>query len=145
MPLTEETAATDSKSSIKNAPTTVELLRPLGKPVRLRLGLVAITLATGVAKFTLPLMIPWLTGNIIDHLLNPQALAQQTTSALTDELLMYAGIGVAVIVAHAIATNIRSRAGAALSAFIQHYLRRKLFAHLQRLSLNFFKNITPGR
>jgi ABC-type multidrug transport system fused ATPase/permease subunit len=89
-------------------------------------------------------MIPWLTGSIIDNLLSPQALSNLDAPQLVQELLIYGVIGVVVIIGHATVTNIRARAGAALSAFIQHYLRRQLFAHLQRLSLNFFQKHHAG-
>jgi subfamily B ATP-binding cassette protein MsbA len=118
-----------------------ELLAPLAEPLRLTRRLLIGTVIAGWAKFFLPLAIPWASGRVIDHVLGSTGLTREQR---LDELLWLVAICVAVTIGLGIATYFRHVFTVRTVALVQHNLRRRLFHHVQRLSMSFFQRHHAG-
>ena len=122
------------------APSLRELLEPLREPfrrVRLRL---ALTVVCGWGKFFFPLAIPWVIGHLIDRVLKPGLTSEQAAPLL----LRYALIAGGAVLCTAVATYWRHVLAQLIQSEVQHRLRRRLFHHLQRLSMAFFQRHHAG-
>jgi len=119
-----------------------ELLRPLWPPLRRHWHLAALTFLAGWGKFMLPLAIPFAGKQVVDGVLI--AGADLPTAERLSQLYFWLGVTVVAIATCAVATYFRSALGARLSATVQHTLRRRLFSHLQRLSMSFFSRHHAG-
>ncbi len=118
------------------------VLAPLREPLRRTRGLIAVTVVGGWGKFFLPLVVPWATAGLIDVVL-PAALAGDRDSAM-GSLGLYTGVCAMAVVALFVATYYRHAYATRVSAYAQHLLRRRLFHHVQRLSMSFFQRHHAG-
>jgi subfamily B ATP-binding cassette protein MsbA len=118
------------------------VLAPLREPLRRTRGLIAVTVVGGWGKFFLPLVVPWATAGLIDVVL-PAALAGDRDGALGN-LGLYTGVCAVAVVALFVATYYRHAYATRVSAYAQHLLRRRLFHHVQRLSMSFFQRHHAG-
>ena len=115
------------------------LLRYLAfaKPYRLM-----VVIVTGVAKFTLPLIVPYVTGLIVDRvMLNSLGLSR---AARMDLLRTYAGVLVAVAVVEGVMIFVRGYFTVRVATSVSFDLRESLWRHLQRLSLSFHQSRPTG-
>lgn len=114
------------------------LLRPLWAPLRQHWGLAAATIFSGWGKFILPMGVPLLMQHLIDRVLDhPGPEADRT-------MLLAAVVGVVLIAVVAVAVYFRTSCSQRLAAALQHRLRRRLFHHIQRLSMPFFHRHHAG-
>ena len=118
-----------------------ELLAPLGKPLHSVRWLVIGTVVAGWAKFLLPLAVPWATGRVVDLVLGQSKL---TPSERLDELTYVTVILLVSTVLLGIASYFRHIWAVRTVATVQHLLRRRLFHHIQRLSMGFFQRHHSG-
>jgi ABC-type multidrug transport system fused ATPase/permease subunit len=118
-----------------------ELFAPLGPPLRQTRNLIIGTVIAGWAKFFLPLIVPWATSRVIDHVLSPEAAGRADR---LDELAWLTGLCAVAIVLLGIATYFRHILTVRTVALVQHHLRRRLFHHVQRLSMAFFQRHHAG-
>lgn len=120
----------------------MRLLEPLKEPLARRWPLLVLTILAGWGKFAVPLAIPWMAGRVFDTVLphgdNPApANANQV-------LLMYSMFAILIAVIIGIATFYRSALAQRLTAAVTHHLRKRLFFHMQRLSVSFFHKHHAG-
>ncbi len=121
-------------------PSLGQLLEPLRDPFRRVRGRLALTVVCGWGKFFLPLAIPWVIGQVIDQVLKPGLPPEQASPLL----LRYAGIALVAVAIAAIATYWRHLLAQLIQSEVQHRLRKRLFHHLQRLSMAFFQRHHAG-
>ncbi len=117
------------------------LLRYLAyaKPYRWQILLVILA---GVAKFTIPLIPAWVTGQLIDRVVNN--VGDLSRAARVDLLWDYGGILGLVAVGEAIAIFVRGYMTSRVSTRIAFDVRHDLWRHIQRLSLNFHHSRPTG-
>ena len=133
-------AETEGGTRPGGAPSLGQLLEPLREPFRRVRGKLVLTILFGWGKFFIPLAIPWVIGHIIDQVLKP-ALPPAQAGPL---LLQYGAIALGAVLLSAIATYWRHVLGVQLQSEVQHRLRKRLFHHLQRLSMAFFQRHHAG-
>ncbi len=101
-----------------------------------------IVILAGIAKFTLPLLIPYFTGRLVDRvILNTGRLDQAGQLSL---LWQYAALLAGVIVLTGIAIFIRGFFTVRLTSSIAFDIRQSLWKHLQRLDLGFHQSRPTG-
>ena len=133
-------ADADGSTRPGDAPSLGQLLEPLREPFRRVRGKLALTILFGWGKFFIPLAIPWVIGHIIDQVLKPGLPPAQAGPLL----LQYGAIALGSVLLAAIATYWRHVLGVQLQSEVQHRLRKRLFHHLQRLSMAFFQRHHAG-
>lgn len=109
------------------------------KPYR---WLLVITIVIGIAKFAIPLLLPWILQILLDDVLLEQSL---TASEKTAELLKW--MGIAFVVFFIIRPPIeyyRQYFAQNLSNNILFDIRKELYGHLQKLSLKYYANTRAG-
>jgi len=121
-------------------PGLIDLLRPLGEPLRRLRGLIALTILAGWGKFVLPLAIPLITGYIFDRLIDGAA----DPAVRNRQLMICAGLTAATLGLMGVATYFRSALSQRLAALFQYRLRKRMFFHIQRLSMGFFSQHHAG-
>ncbi len=117
-----------------------QLLEPLREPFRRVRVRLAITVVCGWGKFFIPLAIPWVIGHVIDQVLKP-ALPAELAEPL---LIRYGLIALGAVLLAAVATYWRHVLAQLIQSEVTHRLRRRLFHHLQRLSMAFFQRQHAG-
>ncbi|MDA3960221.1 MAG: ABC transporter ATP-binding protein, partial [Planctomycetota bacterium] len=117
-----------------------ELIQPVLPPLRRYWRLVTLSICAGWGKFILPLAIPAITGAVIDLLLATELPLDQRL----DQLGQYALITLAVLLGIGVATYFRSALAQRLTALVQYSLRKRLFRHIQYLSMGFFQRHHAG-
>ncbi|MDX2088693.1 MAG: ABC transporter ATP-binding protein [Kofleriaceae bacterium] len=108
-------------------------LRPHGKYA-------ALTIGFAVLGFSLSFAYPWIVGNVVDALAHPSlsyAARQQT-------IVRMAQLGVITAALHAVVVYGRGHFNVHLGNGVVTDLRRQLFDHVQRLSLDFFTRERTG-
>ena len=116
-----------------------QLIEPLKEPLKFNWKLAVGTILCGWTKFTLPMGVPLITGHLIDHVLL-QAPDDQTGTVL----LQMAGLALILVTAVCITTYYRFALAHQLASSLQHHLRKRLFIHIQRLSMQFFNRHHAG-
>lgn len=104
--------------------------------------LLLITIVIGIAKFAIPLFLPWILQILIDDILMEPTLS---TSEKTTELVKW--IGIAFVVFFVIRPPIeyyRQYFAQNLSNNILFDIRKELYGHLQKLSLKYYANTRAG-
>ena len=117
-----------------------QLLEPLREPFRRVRGRLALTVVCGWGKFFIPLAIPWVIGHLIDQVLKPGLTPEQATPLLW----RYALIALGAVLLTAVATYWRHVLAQLIQSEVTHRLRKRLFHHLQRLSMAFFQRHHAG-
>ncbi len=117
-----------------------QLLEPLREPFRRVRGRLALTVVCGWGKFFIPLAIPWVIGHLIDQVLKPGLSSEQAAPLLW----RYALIAVGAVLLTAVATYWRHVLAQLIQSEVTHRLRKRLFHHLQRLSMAFFQRHHAG-
>jgi ABC-type multidrug transport system fused ATPase/permease subunit len=133
-------AETDGSARPGDVPSLGQILEPLREPFRRVRGKLVLTILFGWGKFFIPLAIPWVIGHIIDQVLKPSLPPAQAGPLL----LQYGAIALGAVLLSAIATYWRHVLGVQLQSEVQHRLRKRLFHHLQRLSMSFFQRHHAG-
>lgn len=109
------------------------------KPYR---WLLVITIVIGIVKFAIPLFLPWLVQIILDDILLGEGLsAEEKTRQL------FTWIGIALVLFFVIRPPIeyyRQYFAQNLSNNILFDIRKELYGHLQKLSLNYYANTRAG-
>lgn len=104
--------------------------------------LLVITMLIGIAKFAIPLFIPWIIQIILDDiLLEPGLTADEKTSEL------FYWIGIAFFLSFIVRPPIeyfRQYFAQNLSNNILFDIRKELYSHLQKLSLSYYANTRAG-
>lgn len=104
--------------------------------------LLTVTMVIGIAKFAIPLFIPWIIQIILDEiLLEPTLTADEKTSQL------FYWIGIAFFLSFIVRPPIeyyRQYFAQNLSNNILFDIRKELYAHLQKLSLSYYANTRAG-
>lgn len=101
---------------------------------------VALTVVFAVLGFSLSFAYPWIIGNVIDGLTRPSmshAAREHTIAQMTQ-------LGLLVAVLQALVVYGRGHFNVHLGNSVVTDLRRELFAHVQRLSLDFFTRERTG-
>ena len=119
-----------------------ELLRPLHPSLKRVKWLLVGTIIAGWGKFFLPLVVPWATGRIIDRVLDGNAGLNPTQQ--NHELWWIAGVLLVAMLGIGAASYFRHTLVVRTIAVVQHDLRRRLFHHIQRLSMAFFQRHQSG-
>ncbi|MBI4500877.1 MAG: ABC transporter ATP-binding protein [Gemmatimonadetes bacterium] len=104
------------------------------KPYR---GLVTLAVVTRVARYLIPLALPWAMKVVVDDILVPGA-----PHRLSLNLLM--GGMTALYVAHGFVSYWRSNFAGTAGHRLVFDLRRDLYQHIQRMSLSFFERQRIG-
>ncbi len=133
-------AEADGSTRPGDVPSLGQLLEPLREPFRRVRGKLALTVLFGWGKFFIPLAIPWVIGHIIDQVLKPGLPPEQAGPLL----LQYGAIALVAVLLAAVAGYWRHVLGVQLQSEVQHRLRKRLFHHLQRLSMAFFQRHHAG-
>ncbi|MEI7766104.1 MAG: ABC transporter ATP-binding protein [Phycisphaerae bacterium] len=100
-----------------------------------------LTIIFGIIKFLMPLVAPFIGKEVIDKIL-PAVAAGDTAKIHT--LWVMIGLACGSLLCLSVATYFRSVFGTKTGATIQHEMRRGLFHHLQRLSMDFFARNYAG-
>ena len=101
-----------------------------------------IVISAGIAKFTLPLLIPYLTGVLVDRvILNP---AGALLDVRQDLLWKLAAVMFGVIVLVSVTIFVRGYFTVRVGSSVAFDVRQALFRHLQRLSLGFHQSRPTG-
>jgi subfamily B ATP-binding cassette protein MsbA len=118
----------------------VNALRQLLRYLRRHKKYVALTVAFAVLGFSLSFAYPWIVGNVVDALAHPSLshAARQRT------IVHMAELGVVTAVLQAIVVYGRGHFNVHLGNSVVMDLRRELFDHVQRLSLDFFTRERTG-
>ena len=90
------------------------------------------------------MMVPLLTAQLIDGEILPRLAGETLPGSATSVLLWYAGLFTLILLFTGILTWFRHTCSIRLVAGVQHALRRRLFHHIQRLSLSFFHRHHAG-
>lgn len=109
------------------------------KPYR---WLLILTIIIGIAKFAIPLFLPWLVQVILDDILMGPGLSAEEK---TRQLFMW--IGIALVLFFVIRPPIeyyRQYFAQNLSNNILFDIRKELYGHLQKLSLKYYANTRAG-
>lgn len=104
--------------------------------------LLVITIVIGIAKFAIPLLLPWIIQILLDDVLLEPTLS---TSEKTAELFKW--IGIAFVVFFVLRPPIeyyRQYFAQNLSNNILFDIRKELYGHLQKLSLKYYANTRAG-
>lgn len=120
-----------------------QLLQPLKAPLIRNRRLLGLTILAGWGKFAAPVAIPLIIGGIIDMLVGVSGVTV-TAAAMQGHLAFYGPILMGLIVLISVSTYFRSALAQRLSARVQHHLRKRLFFHMQRLSVSFFHKHHAG-
>ena len=132
----------DGSIRVSSAPVPLlTLLDPLKKPFREHRKLLLLTIFAGWGKFFLPLVLPQCTQRVLDSLLGNHGRLQ---ADVLHDLRLLGIIALGAIIVSGGAAYYRSSLAQRMSARIQHGLRRRLFTHLQRLSMAFFQRHHAG-
>jgi len=126
------------KSASRQIPLWV-LIEPLKKPLKNQWRLAALTILAGWGKFILPMGVPLITGHLIDDV-----LMQPANTETRMDLLRLGAVSVVLLFFLAIAAYYRSALAQELASNLQHNLRRRMFHHIQRLSMRFFNRHHAG-
>ncbi|KUP08515.1 multidrug ABC transporter ATP-binding protein [Bacillus coahuilensis m2-6] len=103
---------------------------------------IIITLMIGIVKFAIPLAIPFLTGYVIDEIINNQDLSQ---SEQTNELLWIMGIMFFIfVVVRPPVEYFRQYFAQWTASKILYDIRDQLYIHIQKLSLKYYANTRAG-
>ncbi len=116
------------------SPTLRRFLRYL-EPYR---GLVALAVIAGVARYLIPLVLPWAMKVVVDDLLAPGAVG---TGARLNQLML--GL-IALYVVFGFVSYWRSSLAGVAGHHMIFDLRRDLYRHIQRMSLSFFERQRIG-
>ena len=122
-------------------------VRRLAHYVLLNKGLVAITMLMGMLGFLVTFVYPWLIGSLIDDVIAPQPDAAGNLPSPEQRMqwLVVLGIlGVATALGFALSGYGRGHFNLKLGNRIVTQIRRDLFEHFQRLSLNFYAKQRSG-
>jgi len=101
--------------------------------------LAALCILAGWGKFILPMAVPLLTGFLIDDFLN-----QGVTDNTAMQLGWIAAGSLILVTLIGLSSFYRSALAQKLASILQHHLRRRLFHHIQRLSMAFFARNHAG-
>ena len=134
----ETMSRSDSQSSPRKIPLK-KLLVPLKAPLKQSWKLAALTILAGWGKFALPMGVPLITGHLIDEVLTKPA-----NSVTRLELIQLGGISAVLLTVLAVCTYYRSALAQQLASNLQHDLRKRMFHHIQRLSMRFFNRHHAG-
>ncbi|WP_304650485.1 ABC transporter ATP-binding protein [Thalassobacillus sp. CUG 92003] len=105
-------------------------------------GKIALTVLVGIAKFSIPLLMPLIIKYVIDDIINADSLSQ---SAKLDQLLWIVGGAFFIfLVLRPPIEYIRQYLAQWIGNNILYDIRDKLFDHIQRLSLRFYSQTKTG-
>jgi ABC-type multidrug transport system fused ATPase/permease subunit len=133
---------TKSESQSESTPQQIPLwvlLEPLKKPLKAQWRLAVLTILAGWGKFVLPMGVPLITGHLIDDVLLQPADADTQV-----DLFQLGGVSLLLLFVLGISAYYRSRLAQELASNLQHNLRRRMFYHIQRLSMRFFNRHHAG-
>jgi subfamily B ATP-binding cassette protein MsbA len=103
---------------------------------------VVLVVTAGVAKFTLPLVIAHLTGELVDSVITNE---QDLSDAARVDMLWYFATGLLLVaVAEMVAIFVRGYWTTRTSTQVAFDIRQDLYKHLQRLSLGFHQSYPTG-
>ncbi len=126
-------------------PPKPRLLRRLLGYTRRYPRLVTSIVISGAAGIALAFVYPWLIGTVIDTVVAPQGeWVDADRESRLRMLRMLTGIGVAAALAHSVVLYIRGHATVTVGNRIARDLRRALYDHFQRLSLQFYSKERTG-
>jgi ABC-type multidrug transport system fused ATPase/permease subunit len=123
--------------------SALTVLRRLASYMRPHKRAAALTVLFAVAGFLLSFAYPWIIGNVVDLVLAPPGTAA-TASERTGELAWLAALGVLTAIGHAVVVFGRGHANVHLGHGIVVDIRRRVFEHLQGLSVLFFSKERTG-
>ncbi|RXK17739.1 ABC transporter ATP-binding protein [Macrococcus sp. DPC7161] len=104
--------------------------------------LIVLTIIVGILKFGIPLLIPLLIKYVIDDVINNNSLSvQEKKDALVHALLLF---GFIFVVIRPPVEYYRQYLAQWTSNKILYDIRKKLYAHLQKLSVKFYANNKVG-
>lgn len=104
--------------------------------------LIVLTIIVGILKFGIPLLIPLLIKYVIDDVINNHSLSvQEKKDALVHALLLF---GFIFVVIRPPVEYYRQYLAQWTSNKILYDIRKKLYAHLQKLSVKFYANNKVG-
>jgi len=86
-----------------------------------------------------PMAVPMLTGYLIDDF-----LTQPVSPDTAVRLWQLAGFSLVLVICIGLSAYYRSALAQKLASMLQHHLRRRLFHHIQRLSMSFFARHHAG-
>jgi ABC-type multidrug transport system fused ATPase/permease subunit len=118
----------------------LQTLSPLKGPLWEQRWLFGGTILAGYAKLLTPICVPLLLQVVLDQVLRAEIPADRKARELT----FWGGVAAGVIALNAAGSFFRSLLTHRLVANIQHALRRRLFRHLQHLSMDFFQRHRAG-
>jgi len=118
----------------------LETLSPLKPPLMEQKWLIGGTVLAGWAKLLTPLCIPLLLQVVTDSVLR----VDEPVSEKGRMLSFWAVVAVGAIVLNGVGSFFRGVLTHRLVANIQHALRRRLFRHLQHMSMDFFQRHRAG-
>jgi len=101
--------------------------------------LAALCILSGWGKFILPMAVPLLTGYLIDDF-----LLQPVTEDTPKQLAWIAAGSLILVMLIGLSAFYRAALAQKLASILQHHLRRRLFHHIQRLSMAFFARNHAG-
>ncbi|MYL35293.1 ATP-binding cassette domain-containing protein [Pontibacillus yanchengensis] len=105
-------------------------------------GKIALTIAIGILKFGIPLLLPLISKHVIDNIINAENMSQ---SAKIDELLWIMGGALFLfLIVRPPIEYARQYLAQWTGNTILYDIRNKLFDHIQRLSLRFYSKTKTG-
>ncbi|CAN5435528.1 ABC transporter ATP-binding protein [soil metagenome] len=105
-------------------------------------ALLVVAVLSGMAKFGLNYVFPWLIGSLISHTIQPKGSVTWESRVHWTKLL--AVLGLVFALAHAVITYARGYSAAILGNRIIRDIRQDLFEHLHGLSLHFYAKERTG-
>ncbi|MGE9296403.1 MAG: ABC transporter ATP-binding protein [Puniceicoccales bacterium] len=105
---------------------------------------VAIGFVAALIMTALSLVPPWVTGYVIDKILKPLETGELSSHTATEVTLTIVGGLALLYIVRELCVWIRLKRLAYLGENVAHDLRRDLYSHLQKLSLNFFSKKQTG-
>lgn len=110
--------------------------------VRPYIGKIITTILIGVLKFAIPLLIPLILKFVIDNIIDADGLTQ--SAKLSKLFWLMGGSFVIFMIMRPPVEYIRQYLAQWVGSNILYDIRKKLFDHIQRLSLRFYSNTKTG-
>ncbi len=125
-------------------PTRRRHFRRLAGYVLAEKKLLALTVVTGILGFAMTFIFPWVVGSLIDDVIAPPPERQITAAMQMQRLALLTSISAATALLYAVAGYGRGHFNMKLGNRVVTAIRRDLFEHLQRLSMQFYTKQRTG-
>jgi ABC-type multidrug transport system fused ATPase/permease subunit len=125
-------------------PTRRRHFRRLAAYVFAEKKLLALTVITGILGFAVTFVSPWLVGSLIDDVIAAPAERRLSDAAQMQRLAALTSISIVTALLYAVAGYGRGHFNMKLGNRVVTAIRRDLFEHLQRLSLQFYSKQRAG-